>query len=387
MSQVVRILRPTFVLVVLVAFVGASALWAGQKKKHKKDDPDWLALDDVSQQVQEVPYPPPALTVDTGRLTFQVSPISTKRLLSDQTEVALKDLLQKTKHGRIVKLRAFVAGTGDIRTVQNTVSDILNQKKIPLPVLTLVQVGALPYRDAEVVLEATTLSKDVENPHGLAFISGQPAVADELTFQVAPLAELSVRKVEAALGAAGLDAKDALRVTCFVSSVDDASKVVGLLQREFPGAAQNVVQIQRASPVSLAECEAVARLKTDPPETVVRLNPQELGNAPSYSQVVLVNTPQLVLTGGQLAFRFQEEDARLAFERLNHTLEAEKTTTHNIVMANIYPLSSTIADLVRKVRPEFLDRDRPPAVTMLTFQGLPSIDASFSLDVVAVPGR
>ncbi len=333
------------------------------------------------------PYPPPALTVDTGRLTFQVSPISTKRLLSDQTEVALKDLLQKTKHGRIVKLRAFVAGTGDIRTVQNTVSDIFNQKKIPLPVLTLVQVGALPYRDAEVVLEATTLSKDVENPHGLAFISGQPAVSDELTFQVAPLAELSVKKVEAALGAAGLDAKDALRVTCFVSSVDDASKVVGLLQREFPGAAQNVVQIQRASPVSLAECEAVARLKTDPPETVVRLNPRGTGEcsqlfaggAGEYATTGAYRRPVGVPFSGRgrpPGLRTAEPYAR---GRENHHAQ------HRV--ANIYPLSSTIADLVRKVRPEFLDRDRPPAVTMLTFQGLPSIDASFSLDVVAVPGR
>jgi enamine deaminase RidA (YjgF/YER057c/UK114 family) len=385
MSMARRTLKASIALLVAVSFLAVSALWAGQKKKNK-DDPDWVALDDVNQRVEQVAYPPSALTVETARLTFQVSPISTKRLLSDQTEAALKGLLQQAKRGQVVKLRAFVAGTGDIRTVQGTVVDVFNQRRLPLPVLTLVQVGALPYRDADVVLEATTLSKDVENPHGLAFISGQPAVSDEPASQIEPLALLSVRKVETALGGAGLSSSDALRVTCFVSGMDDAPKVADMLAARFPNAARNVVQLERASSVSLAECEAVARLKTDPAEPVVHLNPQGLGATPSYSQLVLVNTPQLVLTGGQLAFRFQEGDARLAFERLNRTLESKKANTRNIVMANIYPLSSMIADLVRKVRSEFLDRTRPPAVTMLTFQGLPSTDASFSLDVVAVPG-
>ena len=53
-------------------------------------------------------------------------------------------------------------------------------------------------------------------------------------------------------------------------------------------------------------------------------------------------------------------------------------------MTSVYPLSEASANLVRKVRFEYLDQARPPASTMLLFEGLPSMDASFAVDVVAV---
>jgi hypothetical protein len=43
-----------------------------------------------------------------------------------------------------------------------------------------------------------------------------------------------------------------------------------------------------------------------------------------------------------------------------------------------------MADKVRALRFEFYDQTRPPASTMLPFEGLPSLDASFAIDVVAV---
>jgi enamine deaminase RidA (YjgF/YER057c/UK114 family) len=50
----------------------------------------------------------------------------------------------------------------------------------------------------------------------------------------------------------------------------------------------------------------------------------------------------------------------------------------------MYPLSARISEQVRKIRGEFYNGTRPPAGTMLPFQGLPSMDAGFALDVVAV---
>jgi hypothetical protein len=55
-----------------------------------------------------------------------------------------------------------------------------------------------------------------------------------------------------------------------------------------------------------------------------------------------------------------------------------------VAVSHVYPLSRSIADLVRKVAPEFYDRAKPPAGTVLPFEGLPSLDASFAVDVVAV---
>jgi hypothetical protein len=43
-----------------------------------------------------------------------------------------------------------------------------------------------------------------------------------------------------------------------------------------------------------------------------------------------------------------------------------------------------MAAQVRKVRGAFFDGARPPAASLLVFEGLPSMDAGFAVDVVAV---
>ena len=44
-----------------------------------------------------------------------------------------------------------------------------------------------------------------------------------------------------------------------------------------------------------------------------------------------------------------------------------------------------MAAKVRAIRFEFYDKSKPPASTLLLFEGLPSLDASFGVDVVALP--
>ena len=80
---------------------------APEDKKKKKGD-------EITQALPPSPELPSAVTAETARLTYQVSPLSSKGLLSQQTRDALKILL-KTNRGPIVKLRAFVAGSGDLR--------------------------------------------------------------------------------------------------------------------------------------------------------------------------------------------------------------------------------------------------------------------------------
>jgi hypothetical protein len=58
-----------------------------------------------------------------------------------------------------------------------------------------------------------------------------------------------------------------------------------------------------------------------------------------------------------------------------------------VAWSSIYPLSNSIGDQVRKIRFEFYDPARPPASTLLAFEGLPSMDASFAVDTVAVASR
>jgi enamine deaminase RidA (YjgF/YER057c/UK114 family) len=152
----------------------------------------------------------------------------------------------------------------------------------------------------------------------------------------------------------------------------------------FPAAAWNYVQIQRAPARALVECEAVARGRAPSGEPLVFLNPEGLATSPNYSQVARVSAPRIALSGTQVAFGTQEADARLAFSRLEKELVQAGTSLKNAAMSSVYPLSESSANQVRNVRFEFFDKARPPASTMLLFEGLPSMDASFAVDVVAV---
>ena len=122
-----------------------------------------------------------------------MSPLSTKGLLSQQVRDALKALHRTVGGSSIVKLRAFVAGSGDMRRVQAIVSETFTDRRLSLPALSVVQVGGLPLEGAQVVLESVSVAKKESNPHGLIYISGQAASAEKPLEAVAPLADRELR--------------------------------------------------------------------------------------------------------------------------------------------------------------------------------------------------
>ncbi|MEX2260549.1 MAG: RidA family protein [Bryobacteraceae bacterium] len=346
-----------------------------QRRKNKDED---------FTQTREIPKDPPAAVVaETRRLVFRVSPLSAKGLLSQQVRDALK-ALRRSSGGSIVKLRAFVAGTGDMRRVQAIVSEVFTDRRHELPALSVIQVGDLPLEGAQVVLESTAVAKKEVSPHGLIFISGQVNSVDDPLAPVAPLVEKSLADLNVALKSANAGPKDVLRVTCLLSTLQDIQTVRGRVAAEYREAALNFVQIQRAPLRAVAECEAVARATTPLSEPLKLVNPAGLASSPNFSHVALVGAPRVALTGTQVAYGFQDGDARLAFERLDKALEAVGTSAKKVAMSSIYPLSNSLRDQASRIRFEFYDRARPPASTMLPFQGLPSMDAGFAVDVVAV---
>ncbi len=336
-------------------------------------------------QVLELPKePPPSVVAESQRLSFHVTPLSSQGLLSQQVRQALRALFAQVRGAQVIKLRAFVAGTGDLRRVQAVVSETFTERRLPLPALSVVQVGALPLAGAQVVLEAVAQERKTVNPYGLAFISGQAAGASDPLASAGPLLEQSLGALRTAVHAAGSDEENVLRVTCFISSFDDWSHLRQQVARAFPRAALNLLQPRRAPTRALVECEAVARLKASPASPFQLLNPPQLPRAEYYSQIALVGPARLVFTGAQLGFRSTEEDARLAFQRLARTLKEVGASFQQVAVSHLYPLSAATGELLQRVRAEFYDRQTPPASTMLAFEGLPSLDASFGVEVVAV---
>jgi len=316
-----------------------------------------------------------------------VSPLSSKGLLSQQVRDALKALLKSTGGATIVKLRAFVAGSGDLRRVQAIVSEVFTEKKLALPALSVVQVGGLPLEGAQVEIESIAVARKAVNPLGLVFVSGQAASSDEPTQKVAPLAQKSAASLKTALLAAGSAPIDALRVTCFCNSLEDHAAVRAAVEADYRQAALDFVQLQGGAVRGVVECEAVAKLQRKISAPVEFQNPQGLASSTEYSQLALISAPRLVLTGTQIAYGYQDSDARLAFQRLAKVLEQGGSSAREIAVAGFYPLSTSLAAQVRKIRFEFFDKSRPPASTLLPFEGLPAMDAGFAVDVVAIANK
>ena len=375
--------RTFLILVILIALGGS--LFAQKKKKPGSDDegyipqvlPENKQKKDKPQETQTLPLPrelPNAVTADTDRLTFGVSPLSAKGLLSQQTREALKAVL-RSSHGTIVKLRAFVAGSGDLRRVGELTADAFSDKHQPLPALSVVQVGGLPMAGAQIVIETTEVDRKTVNPSGVAFLSGQSA----------PNVAQSLEQLKTALRGASLEPADVLRVTCFVSSLDEQRNTRELMAASFPAAALNYAQMRR-EPVSPAvECEAVARLRSPVAQGTSFLNPPNLAKSASYSQMALVTGGKLVITGTQLAFGAQEHDLKLAFDRLGKALNSANASFTHVVMSHVSLTSSALTDRVRTVRAGYYTGSNPPASTMLPFEGLPSLDTQMGVDVIATP--
>jgi enamine deaminase RidA (YjgF/YER057c/UK114 family) len=361
----------------LVALACGLALVAGPAQKRNKKEEETQTL----QLPRELPN---AVVGDTRRLTFHVTPLSSKGLLSQQVRDALKALAQETGGNTVLSIRAFVAGSGDLRRVRDLVSGIFTDRREPLPALSLIQSGGLPLEGAQVVLEAIASGKKEVNPNGLVFLSAQTATSEGPLDPVAPLAAKSLAALRQAVQAAGSAPPDVLRVTCFLNSLDNLAATRKLVEAEYPRAALNYAQTERAPARALAACEAVARLRRDIGAPLRLIDFEGLPKQPGESQIALVAAPHVVLTGAQVSFGYREEDARLAFERLRKVLEQAGVSVHNVACAHYYPLSAGIAEQVRKVRLEFFDAAHPPAGSLMLFEGLPSMEAGFAVDLVAV---
>jgi enamine deaminase RidA (YjgF/YER057c/UK114 family) len=272
--------------------------------------------------------------------------------------------MQANRGAALVKLRAFIAGTGDMRRIQAIVSETFTDKKQPLPALSTVQVGALDMEGAQVVLESVSAldkaDKKASNPNGLAFFSGQRAED----------AGKALAQLEAAAKAARVAPGDMLRVTCFLSEIEQSRAARTAAARAFPAAAANFMQALRLSTDTAAVCEGVGRRSGSDP-------------AASDAAFALVNTSKLVLSGTQMAFRDQDADLRLAFDRLGKALEPLGMGYKDVVYWNVYPLTRAIEAKVRALQLQFIPPEIHPAGTSLLFEGLPSLDATVAFDVIA----
>ncbi|HET8547273.1 MAG TPA: hypothetical protein VFL57_04680 [Bryobacteraceae bacterium] len=331
-----------------------------KKEKEQKDE---------TQALPVLREPPAATVGDVERLTFLVSPLSGKGLLSQQTREALRWLFSNSRGGSVLKLRAFVAGTGDVRRVQEIVSETFTERKLNLPALTVIQAGALPLEGAQVVLEAMLADRRAINEHGVALFSAQRGTARD------PLGAL-----DAALRATGLDGGDVRRITCFVNSFDLSAAAAQQARTSYPEAALNFVQPLRGALDDYAECEAVARLKRPPSKRVLPVEPQP----GQFALATLVGPGRVAVSSTQMAFQTEDKDLRLVYERLGKALEGVGAGYKGVVFTRVYTVARSIAERANKLRYEFHGQETAPSGVTLVCEGMLSPDAHVGIEAYAM---
>lgn len=283
-------------------------------------------------QVLELPKDPPSVaTGDSGRLVFHVSPLSATGLLSQQTREALKAILKANGGANVIHLRAFVAGSGDVRRVPQIVSEVFG-KKMPLPSLSVIQAGALPLNNAQIVIEAISEARSAPDKGaaaGLVFLPVQD----------------SIEKLAEVAGSAKL-----VMASCFAAELQKPAEISSAMAARFPGAALNLVQMQRGGAGTSMKCEGIAR-----------------GGAAS----------KLAFTGTRLAIGGEEDDIKQSFTRLYRDLREAGVDPAAIISTHIYPISPAVGVMVRGLL------DIPGVMNVIPFEGLASLDASLAVETVA----
>ncbi len=339
------------VAIALCTAPGAFHLFA-QKKKNQEPKEQVLPLP---------PELPMALAADTEALDFHISPLLRTGGLSAQIRQSLNDLIRDTRGETIVKLRAFVAGAGDARRVEAEVSQIFTERRLPLPVLSIIQIGALGQESAQIVIEAVVSTHRTVNPNGLAFLSGQTG----------PSFREALERLKESVAAASVPADRVLTCTCFTSRIDNYDSTRAAIQSLFPNTAVNVVQALRDPANDASMCEAVGQLSHPPTEgPLVWLKD---------ARATLVDSHQLVFTGLQLTFGSYLDDAHEAFARLQRAASALQAVEAPVEV-NAFSLNAYAGSALRKTT-------SVPAstFTVQTVEGLPAVDASAGIEAVLAP--
>jgi hypothetical protein len=312
-------------------------------------------------QVLPLPKEPPmALAADASTLSFRVTPLLRTGMLSTQIRDGLNEVVRDARGASVVRVRAFVAGAGDSRRVQALVSEIFSDRKLSLPVVSIIQVGALGDEAAQVVIEFVLSEHRDENPGGLVFLAGQHGLS----------LDASLGQIDRSLTQVSLSPAAVASVTCLLDTLTDYRTQLSAAAARFPNASINLVQSVRERGTDAATCEAIARVAES-----------HQASAAAFTSARATLIPhRVVFTGLQLGFGSYLDDAALALDRLRKNTASVNGIWDSMASLDVYSLSGEASSALRKTASRFSVPDR--AITIQAVEGLPSHDASFGVEAI-----
>jgi len=124
------------------------------------------------------------------------------------------------------------------------------------------------------------------------------------------------------------------------------------------------------------------------------VNPETVHRPTGYTHVVSVEGPGKILyISGQIA-RNQEGDivgvgdleaqTRQVYENLSSVLKTQGATLADVVKQNVYVINLDQIEKFRKVRGEYMSKERLPATTLVGVTGLAMKELLIEIEAVAV---
>ncbi|HKA26444.1 MAG TPA: RidA family protein [Gaiellaceae bacterium] len=124
------------------------------------------------------------------------------------------------------------------------------------------------------------------------------------------------------------------------------------------------------------------------------LSPNTLSKPFGYSHVVDSPAERIVYISGQVPLDSEgqlvgegdfEAQTRQVFENLTHALEAAGASWSDVVKLNYFLTDVSRITVVRSIRDEYVDTERPPASTLVQVSSLFRPEVMVEIEAVAVP--
>lgn len=139
----------------------------------------------------------------------------------------------------------------------------------------------------------------------------------------------------------------------------------------------------------------LAQTPSSKSQPVTFVNSAELNTPPGYSHAVVVNSGKLIFIAGQVGLDKQgkmvgkddfKAQAAQAFANLRIVLAATGAKPENLVKLNYYVVGLTHEKLLalRELRSSFVNKEKPPASTLVGVAALFSDEAQIEIEAVAV---
>lgn len=222
------------------------------------------------------------------------------------------------------------------------------------------------------------------------YISGQAEAGDGTLRDATHLTMLGLKTT---LNFLGLQPADVVQLKAFLQPMSDAAVVVEQMSAIFPGSTPPpMVLVEWDSPQLPIEIEVIAAVPTPPEQapSVEFLTPPWMKPSPVFARVVRLNHPTTIYTSGLYggtADPNSTEEVRDLFGSLGRILKSAGGDLKHLAKATYYVTTDDVSKRLNTVRPEFYDRDRPPAASKAKVAGTGRAGRTITLDMIGTESK